>query len=361
MSDVATRNPAAQELVAQVRSDVFVEQITDLLPENVPVSRFVRATGTALLANPDIAKCEPDTIFAALLRAAQDGLLPDGREAAIVKYGTKASYLPMIGGIRKIAAEYGWTIDTNVVRANDDFEYELGLDPRLTHRPALGDRGALTHAYAISRHRDGLRLIDVMDAADIAKVRNVSRASGKGPWVDWEERMWAKSVGHLAFKGLSLDPSDQRVARLIADAEVLGPEASAAMLYGPGGTTFEAREISSGPVPTDPDTENEADGNQPVPDEGSQQAAAAVPNEAVAAAPGFPIPDAVVDKAGGVMVQPGWTVESICADASGPAWVKWALDPESDTAKQGVTAAMVDATRLYVGQRHPELLEAVQS
>jgi len=357
MSDVAVRKTAAQELVAQVRSDAFVEQITMALPDNVPASRFVRSTVTALLANPDIAKLDGDSVFVALLKAAQDGLVPDGREAAIVGYSGKAQYLSMVGGIRRIAAEYGWTIDAKVVYANDDFEYELGVEPRLTHRPAMGERGDMVFAYAVGRHKDGRREIEVMDAAEIAKVRKVSRASGKGPWVDWPDRMWEKSVAHRIFKRLPLDPSDKRVTRMIADAEVLGPEASAAMLYGPGGATFQARKISSGPVPTDPDTENEADGNQPVPYEGSQQAAEVVSDEAAtSAATGFPIPQAVVDKAGAMIVQDGWTVESICADASGPSWVKWALDPESDTIGQGVTAAMVDATRLYVGQKHPELL-----
>jgi len=379
MSDVAVRKTAAQELVAQVRSDAFVEQITMALPDNVPASRFVRSTVTALLANPDIAKLDGDSVFVALLKAAQDGLVPDGREAAIVGYSGKAQYLSMVGGIRRIAAEYGWTIDAKVVYANDDFEYELGVEPRLTHRPAMGERGDMVFAYAVGRHKDGRREIEVMDAAEIAKVRKVSRASGKGPWVDWPDRMWEKSVAHRIFKRLPLDPSDKRVTRLIADAEALGPEASAAMLYGPSGAPFgQVREItqdSSGKGAVSHAAEEELSSPAPPaggPDDqapalaapspepapvGSQQAAEVVSDEAAAsAAPGFPIPQAVVDKAGAMIVQDGWTVESICADASGPSWVKWALDPESDTAGQGVTAAMVDATRLYVGQKHPELL-----
>jgi len=357
MSDVAVRKTAAQELVAQVRSDEFKEQVAMAIPENMPASRFQRAVVTALLQNAALADVERDSFFVAAIRCASLGLLPDGREAAIVPYKGKAQLLEMIGGYRKIAGEHGWTIETVVVYANDVFSYSLGLDPRIDHKPAAinTDRGDLVAAYAIGRHRDGRRMIEVYEASAVQAAKGVAQTDRI--WKQWPAQMWEKTVGKRLFAKLPLDPNDKRVAGLMVDAEVIGPEASAAMLYGPGGTTFAAREISSGLFQAAPATENEADGNQPVPDEGSQQAAEVVSDEAAAsAAPGFPIPQAVVDKAGAMIVQDGWTVESICADASGPSWVKWALDPESDTAGQGVTAAMVDATRLYVGQKHPELL-----
>ncbi|MFR8352670.1 MAG: hypothetical protein ACLVB1_08280 [Blautia obeum] len=35
------------------------------------------------------------------------------------------------------------TVQAQCVYENDEFEYELGLEPKLVHKPALKDRGTL--------------------------------------------------------------------------------------------------------------------------------------------------------------------------------------------------------------------------
>lgn len=237
-TDIVVRTPQ-QELVAQIRGDGFKEQIAAALPANVTPDRFVRATVTALMQNPDLAtKASADSLFTSVIRCAQDGLLPDGREAALVIFVGKAAYLPMVGGFRKIAAEHGWGIRSAVVYANDEFEHEAGLEPRLLHRPVRpgAERGAKIAAYAIAVHRDGRKEIELMTAEEIGKVRAVSRASDRGPWVEWEERMWEKTPVRRLFAKLPLDPGDRRVARML-DASELGPAAAADLLYGSNGTT----------------------------------------------------------------------------------------------------------------------------
>jgi recombination protein RecT len=133
MSEMTQRTPA-QQLVAAVRSDGFRQQAALALPEGVSVDRFTRATVTALMANPELAQqADHDTIFTAILRSAQAGLVPDGQEAAIVVFGGKAQFMEMIGGARKIAGEHGWALDTAVVKQADEFEYEKGLEPKVRH------------------------------------------------------------------------------------------------------------------------------------------------------------------------------------------------------------------------------------
>ena len=138
----------AQALVRVVQRDDFRGEIAKALPDGVSVDRFQRAAVTALLQSEAIAEADFGSICQSLIRCAQDGLLPDGREAALVVYNTKtkvdgrdvwtkkAQYLPMIFGLRRIAAEYGWTMDTRVVYEADEFDYELGMEPRIVHRPA---------------------------------------------------------------------------------------------------------------------------------------------------------------------------------------------------------------------------------
>src|SRR4029077_9162978 len=75
------------------------------LPAHIPAERFIRVLMTAVQNNPKLLACNKQSFFNAAMRCAQDGLLPDGREAAIVPFGDnedgqkksdQASYLPMV-------------------------------------------------------------------------------------------------------------------------------------------------------------------------------------------------------------------------------------------------------------------------
>jgi hypothetical protein len=167
---------------------------------------------------------------------------------------------------RKIAAEHGWGIRSAVVYANDEFKYEAGLEPRLLHRPVRpgAERGVKIAAYAIAVHRDGRKEIELMTAEEIGKVRAVSRASDRGPWVEWEERMWEKTPVRRLFAKLPLDPGDRRVARVL-DASELGPAGAAELLYGPNGR-------AALPTPT-PDEAPADVADVPAPDGGDGQQA----------------------------------------------------------------------------------------
>lgn len=220
---VAKRTPS-QELVGRIRSEDFKNQVALALPAGVSPDRFVRATVTALMQNPDIVKAERESLFQALLRSAQDGLLPDGREAAIVAFGSKAQYLPMVGGLRKVAAKHGFSLAAYVVYEHDAFTYELGLHPRVVHLPPpLGtDRGQPIGAYAVASDEDETYL-EVMDKAEIEKVRSVSRAKASGPWVDWWPEMARKTVARRLFKSLPLAELDDVGERIVSavDADVV--------------------------------------------------------------------------------------------------------------------------------------------
>jgi recombination protein RecT len=279
---IALRQQAV-ELGNTITADEFKAQVALALPGDVTPDRFVRAAKTALLANPDIAQCEVNSIFSGLLKSAQDGLLPDGREAALVKFGDKAQYLPMVAGFRKIAAESGWQLISKIVYAADSFEHEEGLDPKLVHHPARpGDeRGEIVAAYAIGRKVGQPVLFEVMDKAEIDKVRAVSRAKG-GPWADWYERMAEKTVARRLFAKLPL--GDRERARRVLEASALDPAESTALLYGP------VRELTPAPpvdVTPEPSISSDSDGGQ-----GSGEEAAAASAESTSTGDASsPVPD----------------------------------------------------------------------
>jgi len=252
MSEIATVNHQA-ELIGGLRSDVFKQQIAVALPEGITPDRFVRIAITAVQQNPDLAgpNVDRDSVIRSFIQSAQVGLFPDGHESAIVLFGNKATFMAMIAGYRKIAAEHGWTIQTRIIYQNDDFEHEYGLEENIVHRPTpIGaDRGVMVGAYAIAKHKDGRREFVVMSAAEIAKIRQVAKS--KTIWDQWPDAMAEKTVGRQMFKRLPLDPADrQRVAAVIA-AEEFEPGEARDLLYGPSGHPVEVREIEAAPVLVD--------------------------------------------------------------------------------------------------------------
>ncbi|WP_245442947.1 recombinase RecT [Methylobacterium terrae] len=182
------------------------EQFKAALPAHIPVERFKRILLTAVQNNPDLMKLERRSFFNAAMRAAQDGLLPDGRESAIVEFKGRAQFMPMIAGIRKKVRNSGEiaTWEAHVVFENDEFVYELGDAPVLRHKPALRGRGKPIAAYSIAVLKTGEITREVMSIEEIEKVRGASRARNAGPWMQWWEEMARKTVARRHSKVLPM-------------------------------------------------------------------------------------------------------------------------------------------------------------
>lgn len=177
-----------RQVFAAVRSDMdkMTEQFQAALPAHIPVERFKRVLMTAVQNNPDIAiKTSQQSLWNAAMRAAQDGLLPDGREGAIVQYGSEAQWLPMIAGLRKKVRNSGdiATWDVQAVYENDEFDFSLGDDPYIKHKPALSNRGKLIGAYSVATLKSGEKSREVMGIDEVEGIRSKSRAKN-GPWND---------------------------------------------------------------------------------------------------------------------------------------------------------------------------------
>ena len=171
------------------------------LPPQINVEKFVRTTLTAVQMQPELLQADRRSLLGACMKSAQDGLLPDGREAALVifrsKEGPKVQYMPMIGGVLKKIRNSGElaSISAQVAYSADLFEYELGDEEKITHKPFLGgDRGDPIAVYAVAKTKDGAIYREVMSVSDVEKVRAASRAGRFGPWVDWWDEMAKKTV-----------------------------------------------------------------------------------------------------------------------------------------------------------------------
>ena len=76
-------------------------------------------------------------------------------------------------------------IQAHTVYENDEFSYEFGLNPQLTHKPAVKDRGEPIAFYAMFKTKDGGYGFDVMSVDDVknhAKKYSKSYGSDYSPW-----------------------------------------------------------------------------------------------------------------------------------------------------------------------------------
>lgn len=194
------------------------KQFKSMLPTHIAPEKFMRAAVTAVQNTPDLQEANVQSIINACQKAATDGLILDGREAALVtfnkntagrgqkpKWEKHAQYMPMVAGILKKARNSGQisAISAQVVYENDTvFDYELGLEPRLTHKPIIdGDPGELRCCYAVAKLKDGSVQFEVMNRSQIYKILKASKSGWdsdkgkpKGIWLAWEDEMWRKTV-----------------------------------------------------------------------------------------------------------------------------------------------------------------------
>lgn len=194
-------------------------QIKYALPEHITPERFTRVALTALSNNPTLANCSKESVFNSLLKCAQDGLLPDNREAALVQYGSTAQYMPMVYGLIKRMRNSGEisTVNAYCVYDNDEFVFEIvNGEEIIRHVPKLrGDRGAFLLVYAVISLKEGGRHVEVMLKADVDKTREASRSgkSESSPWSKWYDEMAKKAVIHRAAKRVPTSADVEEIMR----------------------------------------------------------------------------------------------------------------------------------------------------
>jgi recombination protein RecT len=172
------------------------DELHRALPSNITPDYFIRVFMTAAQINPDLVACERQSLWNAILRCAQDGLLPDGQEAVILPYKDKAQYQPMVQGLMKRFRNSGQfkSVAANVVRANEQFEH--WIDENGTHmRHVPGDgSGEMVKAYAVATMLAGGTMVEVLSKAEIEKRRKSSKAPDGPMWRDWTVEAWKKTA-----------------------------------------------------------------------------------------------------------------------------------------------------------------------
>lgn len=180
-------------------------QIAKALPSVITPERFTRMVLTAMSTNKDLQLCTPNSFLGAMMQAAQLGVEPNTPlgQAYLIPYKNKGTlecqFQLGYKGMIDLAYRSGEVkdIQAHEVHENDTFEYELGLEPKLKHIPAMSNRGAVIMYYAIFHTKDGGYGFNVMSVDDVqehAKKYSKSYGASFSPWKSNFDEMAKKTV-----------------------------------------------------------------------------------------------------------------------------------------------------------------------
>ncbi len=226
--------PALQEKANTIQAlferDAVKTQLQKAIPKNLTVDRLLRVAMTAIRTNPRLLECSQQSLLSCIMGCATLGLEPEPflGQAYLVPYWNKkkncreAQLIPGYRGYLTLARRSGevQSVSAQVVYNNDYFRLQYGLEEKLEHVPAEGDRGEVKGAYVVFRYKDGSHSFDYMTKDDIDKIRTRSQSAESGPWVTDYAEMAKKTVirRHVKVAPLSVEIAKTAVAENLAMA-----------------------------------------------------------------------------------------------------------------------------------------------
>jgi recombination protein RecT len=192
------------------------------LPSTVSVDAFRNAAIVAVQDNPAILQCDGGSVMKAIRTLAGAGLVPDGREAAIVPFKGKAQAMPMVAGLVKVARNSGKIISlwADVVYEGETLDVWIEDGERKWNHvnedgsriDAMSRSGKIRGAYAVAKLSDGSVDFQPMSLDEIEKRRKASaNQRGNEPtgiWQQWYEEMARKTVIRNLCKRLPMSTED---------------------------------------------------------------------------------------------------------------------------------------------------------
>lgn len=241
-------NAAPEKKTMQQYIKSMEGEIKKALPSVITPERFTRIVLSAISVNPKLAECTPSSFLGAMMTSAQLGLevnTPLG-QAYVLPYQNKgtleAQFQLGYKGLIDLAYRSGEVevIQAHVVYANDEFECEYGLVPKLTHKPADANRGEPVKVYAVFKTKSGGYGFEVMSMEDVRKhAAKYSKAykSDYSPWKTNFEEMAKKTVLKRVLKYAPLKSDFVKAA---VQDEVIKKEISEDMYSVPDENIIEA-------------------------------------------------------------------------------------------------------------------------
>lgn len=223
-TDIAQRSEKPKTIAGLLTDPSIKAQMALALPKHVTADRLARIALTEVRKVPKLAQCDQTSFLGAIMQCAALGLEPGGAlgHCYLIPFEnrraerTEVQFIIGYRGMLDLARRSGQIVSltARAVRKGDEFNYRFGVDETIHHVPADGDRGPITHVYAIAKLKDGGVQFEVMSIADVHKVRDNSQGyktamryakpgqPASTPWVEHEEPMALKTVTRRLFKWL---------------------------------------------------------------------------------------------------------------------------------------------------------------
>ena len=215
-------------------------EIAKMLPKHLTVDRLLKVAQIAATTTPALAKCDVASLVGAIGQCAQMGLEPNTvlGHAYLVPFNTKRkdaegnerwvnSVQVIVGykGLIDLARRSGQivSIAAHEVCAADHFELVYGIDEKLNHTPADGERGEVRGFYAVAKLVGGGYAFEYMSANQVLKIRDASQGWQQAvkykketthPWSQHFVEMGRKTVIRRLAKYLPLSIEFQTAAAL---------------------------------------------------------------------------------------------------------------------------------------------------
>lgn len=258
-------------------------KIVESLPRQMDAGAFLRFLMQTISRQPELLECDPGTVIASALQAAQlqleiGGIL--GLAHIVPFYNSKRSCKEgqlVIGykGFMMLARRSAQisTLQANTVYDADDFFYRYGDDPKLTHTPSdKADRGKIRYFYAAARLKDGGKQFVVLTNAEVEALRDKQLAGIKNesarrysPWTQHYQAMGEKTAMRRLFKWL---PASVDVQRAVAATELHEeglPQRLVADFFDMPEERDDGRFAGDGPVSANDLTDPKPAGDKPAP------------------------------------------------------------------------------------------------
>lgn len=212
VGSAVAQQQAARPTVAQA-IELMKPEIARALPKGMDADRMARLALTLVRKDRNLAACSPESFAGALLTSSALGLEPGvNGEAYLVAYKGECTLIVGYQGMAKLfyQSPLAKHLDAQAVHERDQFDYEYGLTPKLSHKPAKGDRGQVTHYYAVATLNTGASAFIVLTVEETKQLRGGkvgpdARSGIKDP-MHWMERKTAlRQLIKLLPKSTALD------------------------------------------------------------------------------------------------------------------------------------------------------------
>jgi recombination protein RecT len=166
----------------------------------MPVARLMRSIMISVERTPKLLNADRQSLLNAAMSAACLGLEVDGitGQAFFVPFAGKAQLIIGYKGMNTLAARSGYTVQGEVVREGDAFEYELGDRGFVRHKPKLGNKGDIIATWATASSLARPSIISVLGIDDVMAIMAKSPGAkmADSPWRD-------KNIGFPAMASKS--------------------------------------------------------------------------------------------------------------------------------------------------------------